>query len=189
MNGEWCYYKQMFSKEFCENLIKEVHTLPSRQATLGVDGTIPNNSVRKSIIRFIQRGDARFNELFDKLWRAAFDANNDFFNFHISKLDFIQVAEYDESYAGEYKEHHDVFWLNDDPFFHRKLSCIVQLSDHTTYEGGDFVITEAVHPFPEDIKLQGNVIFFPSMLRHKATPVTKGKRYSLAAWFDGPKWR
>jgi len=27
------------------------------------------------------------------------------------------------------------------------------------------------------------------MLRHKATPVTKGKRYSLAAWFDGPKWR
>jgi hypothetical protein len=27
------------------------------------------------------------------------------------------------------------------------------------------------------------------MLRHKAEPVTRGTRYSLAAWFDGPKWR
>jgi hypothetical protein len=26
-------------------------------------------------------------------------------------------------------------------------------------------------------------------MEHQANPVTKGTRYSLTAWFDGPKWR
>jgi PKHD-type hydroxylase len=120
----------------------------------------------------------------------ALSANNDFFNLHISRLNFIQLAEYDASYQGEYKEHHDVFWLNGDPFYHRKLSCIIQLSDPNTYEGGDLEITDAeTAPNVNDMRQQGTGIFFPSLIRHKANPVTKGTRYSIAAWFDGPKWR
>ena len=99
------------------------------------------------------------------------------------------MAEYESSYKGEYKEHHDVFWLNGDQVYHRKLSCILQLSDPATYDGGDLVITEATQPLDKECKSQGSLIFFPSMLRHKAEPVTRGTRYSLAAWFDGPKWR
>ena len=34
----------------------------------------------------------------------------------------------------------------------------------------------------DDIDLEYHV-------RHAALPVTDGTRYSLAAWFDGPKWR
>ena len=39
------------------------------------------------------------------------------------------------------------------------------------------------------IKNQGSAVFFPSFIEHQAEKVTKGKRYSLAVWWDGPHWR
>jgi hypothetical protein len=44
-------------------------------------------------------------------------------------------------------------------------------------------------PNKDDVKARGTTFFFPSFFDHQATPVTKGTRYSLAAWFDGPKWK
>jgi len=191
MNGEWCYFKQYFSKETCERILNDAKDIPIQEALVGTNQTTHlNTDSRRSKIRFIYAGDWRFNYVFDELWKMALSANNDFFNLHLSRLNFIQLAEYDASYQGEYKEHHDVFWLNGDPFYHRKLSCIIQLSDPNTYEGGDFEITDAeTAPNVNDMRQQGTGIFFPSLIRHKANPVTKGTRYSIAAWFDGPKWR
>jgi PKHD-type hydroxylase len=34
----------------------------------------------------------------------------------------------------------------------------------------------------------GSVIVFPSDTEHRVTPVTKGIRYSLVAWFLGPPY-
>ena len=173
MKGEWCYFRSHLSKELCEEIIKTGLTLPVKEGSLGVDG----------------KTDNRFTWLFDRLWKAAISANDDFFGVHISRLDYLQLAEYDSSYQGEYKVHHDVFWLNGDPVYHRKLSCVVQLSDPSTYDGGNLEIVEAATPLDPAARDQGSVIFFPSMFHHQATKVTKGVRYSLAAWFDGPKWR
>jgi PKHD-type hydroxylase len=191
MKGEWCYFKSYFTKEECEKIIRDASKLPSQDAVVGVNGisTTLDTSIRKSKVRFISDKDANFTWLFDKMWKTATEANRDFFDIHISKLEFIQFAEYDSSYAGEYKEHHDVFWLNNDPHYHRKLSGIVQLSDPNQYAGGEFEITETIHPIDKEIKERGSVVYFPSMLRHKANKVTKGIRYSLAVWFEGPKWR
>lgn len=80
--------------------------------------------------------------------------------------------------------------MNGDPYYHRKLSCVIQLSDPATYEGGDLTFEHvAQYPNAEEMRQQGTAIFFPSFVRHAALPVTSGKRYSIAAWFDGPKWR
>jgi PKHD-type hydroxylase len=124
------------------------------------------------------------------MWKMAIEANDQWFGFHLSKLDYIQLAEYDSSYLGEYKKHHDVFWMNGDPKYHRKLTAVIQLSDPCDYEGGDLVLhNQQEKPNEFEIKTQGSVIFFPSFIEHQANPVTKGTRYSLACWFDGPKWR
>lgn len=192
MKGEWCYFKQYLSKADCEEIIQNALTIEPQQAVIGVHGTEldVNTSYRRSLVRFINKGDWRFQKLFDILWKTAIEANSDFFNVHITKLDYIQFAEYDASYEGEYKEHHDVFWLNGDDYYHRKLSCVVQLSDPNDYEGGNLEFVDTVN-FPEanDIRQQGTLTYFPSFFRHRATPVTRGTRYSIAAWFDGPKWR
>ena len=192
MKGEWCYFRKYLSKQDCDEIIQNALTIDPQQAVLGVHGSHldVNTEYRRSLVRFISKGDWRFQKLFDVLWKTAIEANNDFFNVHVTKLDYIQFAEYDASYQGEYKEHHDVFWLNDDPFYHRKLSCIIQLSDPDVYEGGNLEFTEtAFHPPANEIREQGTITYFPSFFRHRATAVTRGTRYSIAAWFDGPKWR
>lgn len=188
MNGEWCYFKSHFDSDTCEKILRDVQSIPVGAGVIA-DNRL-DSSFRRSNVRFIQSDNPTFQHVFDALWKMAIQANNQFFNVHITKLDFIQVAEYSADYQGEYKEHHDVFWVNGDPVYHRKLSAVVQLTNPTTYEGGDLVLTETPeHPNVDDIRQQGSAIFFPSFFRHQAKPVTQGTRYSIAAWFEGPKWR
>lgn len=190
MKGEWCYFQSHFTPQQCKKIIEDASKLPVQQATLGVDGETVLTEYRRSKVRFIHKTDPTFTWLFDELWKMAIQCNDEWFQLHISKLDYMQLAEYDSDYLGEYKEHHDVFWINGDSPYHRKLTCVVQLSDPMTYDGGNLELTESVEsPNPENIRAQGTAIFFPSLMRHKATPVIGGVRYSLACWFDGPKWR
>ena len=67
-------------------------------------------------------------------------------------------------------------------------TLIIQLSDSTEYEGGDFTFSEVESP-NQTSKDKGTVLVFPSYLQHKVTPVTKGERKSLVAWFEGPQWK
>jgi PKHD-type hydroxylase len=190
MNGEWCYYKQYFTKDVCERIIEEGLKLPHQSGNLGVDGQSKIDDYRKSTVRFIYKNNPDFSWLFQDMWKMAIESNDQWFGFHLSKLDYIQLAEYDSSYEGEYKRHHDVFWMNGDSNYHRKLTAVIQLSDPNDYEGGELVLhNQQEKPNANDIKTQGSVIFFPSFIEHQANKVTKGKRYSLACWFDGPKWR
>lgn len=189
MRGEWCYYGKYFSKEQCQQIIDLSNTIPSQEGKLGTVGD-SDNRTRRSTVRFIQKNDTKFHFLFREMWELVLRANDDFFDFHIAKLDYMQVAEYKETDNGEYKSHQDVFWMNDDPKYHRKLTCVVQLSDPTTYEGGNFEIYNTRHEIDIDNRRSmGTVIIFPSFYYHAVTPVTKGTRYSLTSWIDGPKWR
>lgn len=191
MKGEWCYFKNYFTPEQCDKILSDGLELPAQDAKLGVAGMseYSNDEYRKSKIRFIQQQNhLQFSWLFDELWKMGMQANRDWFNFHITNLSFVQLAEYDELYSGEYKKHHDVFWINNDNY-HRKLTCVIQLTDPATYEGGDFEMYDLTqHPNKEELRTQGTAIFLPSFINHAALPVTKGTRYSLAVWFEGPKW-
>lgn len=191
MKGEWCYFKSYFTPEQCDKILSDGLELPAQDAKLGVAGMseYSNDEYRKSKIRFIQQQNhPQFQWLFDELWKMGMQANRDWFNFHITNLSFVQLAEYDESYSGEYKKHHDVFWINNDNY-HRKLTCVIQLTDPATYEGGDFEMYDLTqYPDRNEIRTQGTAIFLPSFINHAALPVTKGTRYSLAVWFEGPKF-
>jgi PKHD-type hydroxylase len=145
--------------------------------------------MRRTKVRFIDAGDWRFNYIFDIFWKTAISANDDFFQFNVSRLTHIQFAEYNSNVEAEYKEHRDVFWINNDPTYHRKLSAVLQLSDENSYSGGKLELTDTgTVPPPNDIIKQGTLIYFPSFTYHRVTPVTSGIRYSLVAWFEGKKW-
>ncbi len=191
MLGEWCYFKSYLNKKQCDDILKEAQKLPEKDSTIGVnEGNKLDTEYRRSKVRFIEQTNLTFKPLFDEIWKLAFRANTDWFKFHIERLSFIQLAEYDSKYSGEYKRHHDVFYINGDPYYHRKLTCVIQLTDSNEYEGGDFEVFNTAHyPNKEDLRQQGTVIFIPSFIEHCANPVTKGTRYSLASWIEGPKWR
>ena len=191
MRGEWCYFKSYLPANVCKHIIDTALTREPSEAQIGTDAGIKaDDSFRRSSIRFVNQGDAELGFVFDELWKLAIRANQEWFDVHISKIDYYQIAEYDGERRGEYKTHHDIFYINGDPYYHRKLSCVIQLSDPADYKGGDLTFEHvAAYPNAEEMRQKGTVIFFPSFVRHAAQPVTEGKRYSIAAWFDGPKWR
>ena len=101
----------------------------------------------------------------------------------------IQFTEYDAAYEGKYDWHMDCDLLGNGGVFARKISLVLQLSDGDSYEGGDFQFYNVQNPKPEDLRAKGTVVCFPSHVYHRVTQVTKGTRYSLVTWFEGPPWR
>lgn len=190
MNGLWCYYLKKYSPARCEEIIKRTEKYDFKQAVVGMTSTT-SLDIRRSQNKFILSSDNEFRDIFDDLWLMAIEANQKFFNVHITDLPYIQIAKYEDTNLGEYKTHTDVFWLNKEER-HRKISCSIQLTNENNYDGGDFEFTElpdSDYPKAEDVRAQGTVLFFPSFITHRVTPVTRGTRYSLVAWFEGPKWR
>jgi len=187
MIGEWCYFKSYFSPSECESILERSKSLLFQEATLGEDSLTANNDYRKSKVTWIY--PELFSDVYETLWKLERSANKDWFGFHIDNLEYIQLAQYDGDIQGEYKKHQDVFWVNRTER-HRKLSAVIQLSDPSQYEGGNLRFFEcSAYPDEQEIRHQGTVIFFPSFIYHQADPVLSGTRHSLAAWFEGPKWR
>ena len=68
---------------------------------------------------------------------------------------------------------------------------VIQLSDPKDYEGGILQLYSQRHPEPprEELQQRGSIIVFPSFLKHRVIPVTRGIRYSLVGWIEGPQFR
>lgn len=193
MKGEWCYWVNAFTPEECDKVIELAKKLPENFATIGYDSKPADESFRRSYVRWIDpTANPEFRWLYEKIWMYQIKINEDWFKFNVTSLPPLQFTEYDESYQGEYKLHQDVFWLTPKET-HRKVSMVLQLTDPNEYEGG-VLSFEHIHHKPSDgdfaaMKTKGALIAFPSFVHHRLEPVTKGKRYSLVAWFEGPKFQ
>jgi hypothetical protein len=71
----------------------------------------------------------------------------------------------------------------------RKLSLIVQLSSPDEYTGGDVQLQYSDGNLAVLPKRKGTVIVFDSRTLHRVKKVTSGRRKSLVAWVEGPRWR
>ena len=183
-----CLYFAMSSYLAAEdcNIIKSKY---SHNLELGrIDGG--SQHARKSRVQFLHDPD-----IIHMLLNLAKEFNRNHFGFNLydSKPD-VQFTEYSSEYQGEYNWHMDTLFNQN--VWERKLSIVLQLSDPSEYEGGDFLISSSGEKGAENITLndpqfkkQGSVIVFPSFVQHKISPVTKGVRNSLVTWIDGPSWR
>lgn len=172
---------QMFKGVLGNEIISDICNLVDRTEK----ATTFNNSsddIRASRVSWIN--DKRVLNL---LYEYVDIANRNVFNFNIFKKADIQFTEYLATENGHYNWHHDINWNRDDGY-DRKLSVTVQLSNADEYEGGDFQFSECTTP-DKDSKEKGTILIFPSYLQHRVSPVTKGIRKSLVAWFEGSKWR
>lgn len=192
MNAMWQLWEGRFKKETCERIVSLASLLPEQNAVIGseyVDSRL-DSQVRRSKIRWLSAAMPDFKDLCLDMEDMFKEANRRAFGVELWHIHEIQFTKYDSSEEGFYNWHNDVMW--ESPHCaHRKLSMSIQLSDSSDYEGGDLEI-KPLHldpPDPTTLRKQGNVIVFPSFLMHRVTPVTKGTRYSLVAWMEGPKWR
>jgi len=187
MNQIWQYWKGGLSNEQIEHIIEVGNSQPAAEAGLGFDGSTFNNQYRSSEIRWIPTSLSP--TITDTLWYFAHVANKNAFGFNITYLNDIQYTTYHATENGKYDWHHDTFWANPTTF-DRKISIVIQLTDPSEYDGGDFEIDRQFPALPaQEIRTKGTVLAFPSFISHRVTPVTRGVRRSLVCWIEGPKFR
>jgi len=114
-------------------------------------------------------------------------ANSDIFMFDINAFEESpQVARYDAAREGHFDWHSDI---GSGPLAaRRKLTMVVQLSDPSTYSGGELQLMPGAGILSASVE-QGTAIVFPGFVLHRVTPVTTGTRYSLTVWAHGPAFR
>lgn len=179
MRQQWQLWQSRLNPQECNTIITACQSFPAQNAGI-FEGSTPVDSVRRSTVRWVN--DRSIDEL---LMRYAMSANREVFGFDIVHPFEVQFTEYHGDHEGFYDWHHDIHWESD-RMYDRKLSVVIQLSDPTSYEGGDFQFRSVESP---NFRPQGSILVFPSYLEHKVTPVTSGVRYSLVTWVEGPRWK
>lgn len=141
--------------------------------------------IRKTNIAWIKRvGDAE--KIYSKMAEVTLMVNQQYYGMDLKQQELLQYTKYDE-YGSHYDFHLDTIFGGTNPNV-RKLTAILLMSDSKDYEGGDLEFY--VNSKPTKITQEkGKMIFFPSYILHRVTPITKGKRVSLVNWFGGPKFK
>lgn len=171
----------VFSPEDCEQVLKDnvgkgwQQSLVQRNAT--DDERAEKLDIRNSANIWLEKNEVNL-WMFDKMLALTMSANK-LFTFEVDFFEALQLARYE---VGQfYGWHCD---LGPGLMGNRKLSVTVQLSAPDTYEGGDLILDDNGRDFVAPREL-GSVTVFPSFMKHKVTPVTKGTRYSLVVWASG----
>lgn len=191
MHGMLEFAQSAWTEDACQQIIDMGLEHPVERGDVGPPGLSPTKdveNVRRCNIRWLVP-EPRWQALFQEVESAFKFVNRNLFGFDISFVPEIQFTEYLGTEGGKYDWHKDVHWQDQTKPYHRKISMSVQLSNSFDYEGGDLQFEDIDGPEPELMRLRGSAIMFPSFVSHRVTPVTKGTRYSLVAWMEGPKFR
>jgi PKHD-type hydroxylase len=179
-------YAPTFSPEECDQIVGYGKTLPFEEARVTTkDSTVwqQDNDVRNCKVRGLDLKNNVTQMVYSRLEHFVQDCNYDYFKYDIYGFaENIQLLEY--NVGGKYTKHIDNV-AND---IVRKFTVVINLTDHTLYEGGELQIhTQEIPTVPP--KTIGTAVMFPSHVLHGVTPVTSGTRFSLIAWVAGPPLR
>ena len=111
------------------------------------------------------------------------EVNNEFFGFDIYWQFHLDSLNYNV-----YKTNDEYGWHMDasgNRLYDLKLTCLLNLSEEP-YEGGEFYTIGDIENAKFD---SGKGLIINSLMAHKVTPVTKGKRTTLTYWARGSSWR
>jgi|TARA_B110000858_G_C17542304_1_gene354152 PKHD-type hydroxylase len=192
MNYSWWNYPEKVEPDYIDDIITRCDKVPKFEGRVGAvrsDNTDLNKSLRNSKIAFLDRYEHQ--DIFNLMQNLAVQANNEAYGFDINTLELAQFTTYKGKDKGKYDWHNDIAWVSPNNMYHRKVSIIIQLSDPSNYEGGEFEMEDANFSEQDKIDLakKGSVITFPSFINHRVKPVTKGTRMSLVGWMLGPKFK
>lgn len=200
MNQFWQCWPSILSKADCTKLINVAKEYKAVDAVVGGENKADKKKVkaeiRRSVVRWLPKNDSKLSELVSLIRNCFDEANARAFGFDLTTFYELQFTEYHATDKQHYDWHTDCDLVNSTDVTTRKLSMVIQLSDPSDYEGGEFSLgapaVDKDHNSPikqELFKPQGSLLIFPSFIYHRVTPVTQGTRYSLVSWCRGPTFR
>ncbi len=188
MKAMWTIHPELLSWETCNEIISHAQKIKPVQAVIGANKEV-NEDIRSSTLRWVDFHNDDFKDVFRTIERVFVEDNAVNFGVDLKYLPSLQFTTYHEAKNGHYDWHVDVFWESNN-LYDRKLSMVIQLTDPNEYEGGNLEFSDIYfYPDAEQLRKRGTVIVFPSFVKHRVTPVTKGVRHSMVAWMQGPPWR
>ena len=184
--GSYFCVPDVFTPEECDKIIKKYSTKYLHDSSyIDYDTSKDSsNSVRKSKVVWIEPTTEN-DWIYRRIHKLSSDFNDEKFKFVLDGgVQAIQFTKYDE--GSHYTWHVDTGPSPEASV--RKISVTVQLSDPSTYEGGNLELGLKEQDNVVALRDRGSSTLFCSLIRHRVTPVTKGTRYSLAVWITGPSF-
>ena len=180
----WYFNDPLVSSEEIKHLNKIINERYSRlepveDGALGNDGNYLKN-IKPKIVNFKDIRQEIHHVIDFAYLRCHYHFG--FTTYPVNSWDTLLYNEYTSDIKGKYGEHDD---SSRSLYFDTKMTFLLNLSEDY-YEGGDFIVNGETQYF---FRTPGTAILFKSNLLHQVTPVTKGKRISLAHFINGPKFR
>ena len=177
----------IFSPEQCQQIIDMGHQQKAEEAQVGhkeqKGGT---HDVKKRITTISWIPFKVMPDMYKILERTMHQVNGNHFGYE--GMQITEVAQFTEYPKGGFYDWHmdcDINCRFEPPV--RKISMTLLLSSPNEFEGGDLEFMSEGNKPPQ--LLQGQGIFFCSMIRHRVNKVKKGIRRSLVMWFGGPPFK
>jgi hypothetical protein len=121
------------------------------------------------------------NRLVTPLYDVFHQVNTKEFGFELSGQMWFRYSEYHP--GDHYASHMDIGT-------DMKLTCSLQLSDGSEYDGGNLEILYGdVQPSVIASRAFGSATFYPTFVQHRVTRVTRGIRRCLVMWAGGPEFK
>jgi len=182
-NPAFIYIDNVFTKQECEQIISIGNSLFELRPAETQGAKFIDKKVRDSLVSWITvTQDTSW--IYKKIQNIVMEANLNTYRFELLGLiESLQFTKY-VGPTGNYSKHVD--HGNGMPV--RKLSLVLQLSDPKDYTGGELCLYLSSKA-DKITRSQGSIAIFPSYTLHEVKPVTKGIRYSLVCWVNGPSFR
>tara|TARA_B100000530_G_scaffold298113_1_gene217750 strand:+ start:81 stop:722 length:642 start_codon:yes stop_codon:yes gene_type:complete len=200
-------YPEAVSAELCDKIVltgEKIDPKPGKVAT--ENGFDVNTDKRSDKIAIIpHHTDTKW--LYDELWEIVLEINRQNWGYNIEALEELQYSQYfKDHFFGWHRDTIDTVGRlskSNRPDLTRKISLSIQLSDPTEYSGGVLELNQNEMGDPEtpdtsdtktrsgeiDIRemaaSRGSIIAFPSIIRHRVSPIRHGCRKALVAWVGG----
>jgi PKHD-type hydroxylase len=177
----------VFTGSQCQDIINMGHQQKTQEAKVGSkDGPMGKHDTKKRVTTISWIPFKELPDMYRMIERSMLQANRNHFGYEGMQL--TEPAQFTEYPKGGFYDWHvdaDISCHFEPPV--RKISMTILLSNQSEFEGGDLeFMSEGLKP-PQLI--QGQAIFFCSLIRHRVAKVKKGFRRSLVMWFGGPPFK
>ena len=185
-------FSGVLTPKFCDDVIKYALSKEEVMARTGGYGDKKLNKEEVKNLYKKRRSDLVWLSepwIYKELHPYVHMANkNAGWNFQLGLPDETQFTIYNKNQF--YDWHSDSF---PEPFKNgsiRKISSTLLLNDPLEFKGGEFWFSiEEDRKICEELNSKGSLVVFPSFIRHKIAPITKGTRYSMVTWNNGDPWK
>ena len=176
----YLHAERFLSPDICVNVVQAHCHADWRASSIGTRGNIEEFSdadVRRCKVT-VCNATGIPDQIAERARRIAPESVRD--RLHFAQADMACVASYS---CGDFFGWHVDRGQGDVAARMRWLSFSVQLSEASSYSGGELEFHSLIEPNERRyLRQRGNVIFFPADTPHRVTPVEKGVRFAIVGW-------